>query len=146
MIIFSFDYSGVTQLEIPTELESFLGDESIEKCGVQIKGDVTRVRKQYNVVTRGVVELKELARKLSSVPNKAKDTVSFRLAELVKRFLHCTLPKPNDLNYVKPTESDLSRKLFDLPIGRFGILNCTQSKKKTESKISVVHVQVDVFE
>ena len=97
MIIFSFDYSGVTQLEIPTELESFLGDESIEKCGVQIKGDVTRVRKQYNVVTRGVVELKELARKLSSVPNKAKDTVSFRLAELVKRFLHCTLPKPNDL-------------------------------------------------
>ena len=81
MIIFSFDYSGVTQLEIPTELESFLGDESIEKCGVQIKGDVTRVSKQYNVVTRGVVELKELARKLSSVPNKAKDTVSFRSAE-----------------------------------------------------------------
>jgi len=84
--------------QLPPVLAALLQDPDINKVGVNIKGDVARLYKDWNIDVRGAEDLSEVAWELDSkhwhaVRNSGK-RLPIGLARLVERYLVLRLDKP----------------------------------------------------
>jgi ribonuclease D len=76
----------------PANLADVLGNPSIIKCGVGIQSDVSKLHRDWNVTTRGYVDLSLLARS-ADAQRKGRYAHPLGLARLVEMYKHRTLAK-----------------------------------------------------
>ena len=82
--------------QIPPVVAAFLCNKTVQKVGVGIRGDVSKMKRDFDIEVEGCVDLVDIA--AQRVMKRQKTIpVGWGLAELCELVLQRTLPKPHEI-------------------------------------------------